>query len=431
MHQPPRDQQPPDQAPGHASPKPSSPHVVPPPAAATAPIPPSFARRKEAILAQLAVPDDEYTDLSPKGTVDAGIRDLIDEINGLDGLVTTSSCAGRVSVFLEGRRAGRGAPTAADEGSLLLLPGHHLAVEEGEGDDGVEDQGQGLGDGRAEAAGAAAGAVRLGATPGGGGNGRDEPPAPAPASADTVAGVGGKGGGGRWLFVSHEPVESRGKLDSEPNIVAALLGIEEPIFDGREGSSAEEMGESRLIHFKFEPMILHVLTASPQHAQLILRCGLQAGFRESGAINLVPPTTTNHDTSAAAATPIVAIRSMGLGLESLIGRETNGTKHCTVSVEYLRALVKIANERFAENTRRIGRFRAFLKEAAAGERRKVRKGDGGGEWENAEVRRERKRLEGLQRAEEARRIKEQQQQQQPQNSEPDDTPDLDSLGQMQ
>lgn len=253
MHQPPRHQQPPDQAPGHASPKPSSPHVVPPPAAATAQIPPSFARRKEAILAQLAVPDDEYTDLSPKGTVDAGIRDLIDEINGLDGLVTTSSCAGRVSVFLEGRRTGRGGPTAADEGSLLLLPGHHLAVEEGEGGDGVEDQGQGQGGGQAEAGGAAAGAVRAGATPGGGGDERDEPPAP--ASADTVAGVGGKGGGGRWLFVSHEPVESRGKLDSEPNIVAALLGIEEPIFDGKEGSSAEEMGQSRLIHFKFEPMV--------------------------------------------------------------------------------------------------------------------------------------------------------------------------------
>ncbi|KAG6367166.1 hypothetical protein INS49_001350 [Diaporthe citri] len=408
MHQPPRDQQ--------------------APAAATAPIPPSFARRKEAILAQLAVPDDEYTDLSPKGTVDAGIRDLIDEINGLDGLVTTSSCAGRVSVFLEGRRAGRGGPAAADEGSLLLLPGHHLAVEEGEGEDGVEGQGQGQG--QAEAGGAAAGAVRAGATPGGGGNGRDEPAAA--ASVNTVAGVGGKGGGGRWLFVSHEPVESRGKLDSEPNIVAALLGIEEPIFDGREGSSAEEMGESRLIHFKFEPMILHVLTASPQHAQLILRCGLQAGFRESGAINLIPPTTTNHDASAAAATPIVAIRSMGLGLESLIGRETNGTKHCTVSVEYLRALVKIANERFAENTRRIGRFRAFLKEAAAGERRKVRKGEGGGEWENADARRERKRLEGLQMAEEARRVREQRrQQQQQQNSEADDTPGLGSLEQIQ
>lgn len=223
-----------------------------------APIPPSFARRKEAILAQLAVPDEEYTDLSPKGTVDAGIRDLIDEINGLDGLVTTSSCAGRVSVFLEGRRAGRGGPAVADEGSLLL-PGHHLAVEEGVAEDGHEDQGQA----RSEEHGntATADAARARSTPGGGGGdgGREGQSAAASTSVGTFAGVGGKGGGGRWLFVSHEPVESRGKLDSEPNIVAALLGMEEPIFDGREGSSAEEMGESRLIHFKFEPMVgLHL-----------------------------------------------------------------------------------------------------------------------------------------------------------------------------
>lgn len=122
---------------------------------------------------------------------------------------------------------------------------------------------------------------------------------------------------------------------------------------------------------------------------------------------------------------------MGLGLESLIGRETNGTKHCTVSVEYLRALVKIANERFAENTRRISRFRAYLKEATAGERRETRKGDGGGEWESTEVRRERKRLEGLKRAEEARRIKERQHQQQQQSSQAHDAPGLDSLEQMQ
>lgn len=255
MHKPPRDQQQSGAVPGHnSSPKHSYPSQAASSAAPIPPIPPSFARRKEAILAQLAVPDDEYTDLSPKGTVDAGIRDLIDEINQLDGLVTTSSCAGRVSVFLEGRRAGRGGPVAVDEVSLLL-PGHHLAVEDG-GEDGVKDQGQarGEGDGVAETA----GAVRAGGTPSGGADGlRDEPPAlaSASASAETVAGVGGKGGGGRWLFVSHEPVESRGKLDSEPNIVAALLGMEEPIFDGREGSSAEEMGESRLIHFKFEPMV--------------------------------------------------------------------------------------------------------------------------------------------------------------------------------
>lgn len=165
-----------------------------------------------------------------------------------------------------------------------------------------------------------------------------------------------------------------------------------------------------------ERQILHVLTASPQHAQLLLRCGLQAGFRESGAINLLPSPSSAHPTAtAAAATPIVAIRSMGLGLESLIGRETNGIKHCTVSGEYLRALIKIANERFVENARRIERFRVLLEKAHAAAGAGAGPGRGlhgkgrpdGAEWEDAEVRRERKRAEGLRKAEEVRRLREQ------------------------
>jgi tRNA wybutosine-synthesizing protein 3 len=73
------------------------------------PSPPShFVRKKERILALLAVPDAEYSDASPKGSVDAGIRDLIGEINALDGFVTTSSCAGRVSVFVEGNKKAGG-----------------------------------------------------------------------------------------------------------------------------------------------------------------------------------------------------------------------------------------------------------------------------------------------------------------------------------
>jgi len=64
-----------------------------------------FQARKQKILQQLNVPVEEYHDLSPKGSIDAPIRDLIGEINSTHGLVTTSSCSGRISVFLEGRRA--------------------------------------------------------------------------------------------------------------------------------------------------------------------------------------------------------------------------------------------------------------------------------------------------------------------------------------
>lgn len=165
-----------------------------------------------------------------------------------------------------------------------------------------------------------------------------------------------------------------------------------------------------MTYIDHEEQILHVLTAAPQHAQLILRCGLQAGFRESGAINLIPPPSSASTSSpSSAATPIVAIRSMGLGLESLIGRETNGIKHCTVSGEYLRALINIANDRFVENTRRIERFRGFLREALEkGEgKRKPRVKEDGTEWEDAEARKERKRAEGLRKAEEVKRLKEQ------------------------
>lgn len=64
-----------------------------------------FATRKRTILAQLEAPDDEYRDLSPKGSIDEPIRSLISDISRIPGLVTTSSCSGRVSVFLEGRKS--------------------------------------------------------------------------------------------------------------------------------------------------------------------------------------------------------------------------------------------------------------------------------------------------------------------------------------
>ncbi len=105
----------------------------------------AFVRKKAKILSQLAVPDSEYTDASPKGSVDAGIRQLIEELNGRSGLVTTSSCAGRVSVYLEGKK---GAQQTTTSGAF-------------------ENAGEGE--------------VRASSS-------------------------GGKGGG-EWLFVSHDPVE--------------------------------------------------------------------------------------------------------------------------------------------------------------------------------------------------------------------------------
>ena len=87
-------------------------------------MPSIFETKKAKILQQLSVPDTEYNDASPKGTVDEGIRGLVDEINVLDTLITTSSCAGRIAVYLEGKRKAKtndeievDAPEAANAGA--------------------------------------------------------------------------------------------------------------------------------------------------------------------------------------------------------------------------------------------------------------------------------------------------------------------------
>lgn len=62
----------------------------------------------------------------------------------------------------------------------------------------------------------------------------------------------------------------------------------------------------------------------------------------------------------------------------------------TVPGPYLGSLVRISNQRFAENTKRIDRFRAAVQQATQPARKKD-----GSEWEDTEARRERKRAEGL------------------------------------
>lgn len=155
----------------------------------TPPIPEPFQLRKSSILADLAIPDADYSDLSPKGSVDEAIRDLIADINALPGLATTSSCAGRISVFLEGRR---------------------------DKQPQVETQGQ---------------------TPA---SQQEEP-------ERQFAPSGGKGAG-RWLYVSHDPLDA----DGSPDSLHGLFGMAEG--DG-DGNGLRNSRSPRLVRFIFEPMV--------------------------------------------------------------------------------------------------------------------------------------------------------------------------------
>lgn len=153
-------------------------------------IPAAFTHKKQKILESLAIPDVEYTDLSPKGSVDEGIKDLIRKINRMDGTVTTSSCAGRISVFLEGSKDSRQTTDLAD-------------------------------------------AERFGGQ----------------SLQATVP--GGKGRGGRWLFVSHDPLVNLQKADTWGKPLTELFGL----------STKEHVPECldpskiRFVRFQFEPMV--------------------------------------------------------------------------------------------------------------------------------------------------------------------------------
>jgi len=239
--------------------------------------------------------------------------------------------------------------------------------------------------------------------------------------------AGGKGAG-YWLYVSHDPVSiEEGNISFHKQFGLTpgngVPNIKEP---------KRSTPTTRLVRFSFEPMILHIMTASLKHAQPVLLAASNAGFRESGLQSLRCLDYEGDNTKVPSRTdggfPIVAVRSSGLALESVIGycetaeeisyldsgRKNNElssdepdsfTIRSLVTEEYLGLLVSIANERFEENKRRIARFRTNLIQYFASlalqqsalkpsEGKKSRRYGG---REDPIARWERKRAEGLQR----------------------------------
>lgn len=135
------------------------------------------------------------------------------------------------------------------------------------------------------------------------------------------------------------------------------------------------------------------MAASLKHAQPVLAAATSAGFRESGIQSL----RCLDDSDVC---PIVAVRTSGLALESVIGylEENKSQDGCIsvrslVSEDYLSLLFKISNERFQTNSDRMERFYSKLMELTGMQTsdRSSRRG----QREDPNVRRERKRTEGL------------------------------------
>ncbi|KPI42343.1 tRNA wybutosine-synthesizing protein 3 [Cyphellophora attinorum] len=302
------------------------------------PLPPRFLTKKNSILSQLALDPSDYDDKSPKGSVDAQIFDLIRLINGVEGWVTTSSCAGRVAVFVEGPKK--------------EVPSNRSTSNSGEPPDKQFDKDAAfLADVDRE------------------GTGSEVKTAP-----------GGKGGG-RWLFVSHDPPDVPDLQEVGSEFWTQKFGMSR---NGDVPSSA------RLIHLTYSPLILHVLCATLDYAKPLLAAAINAGFRESGVQSL-KALDPDYDGDGV----MVAIRTNGIVFESVIGLydPCRDSAAAIVSEEYLAMCTGIVGERFRWNEVRKER----LVQEIVGAMKRTRLAEGAKQIETKDDRRQRKRQEGLAR----------------------------------
>ncbi|PSK33434.1 hypothetical protein B9Z65_7321 [Elsinoe australis] len=295
-----------------------------------------FAAKKKKILSQLAAPTEDYVDASPKGSIDAPIRSLVGTINSIDSLVTTSSCSGRIAIYAEGTKKSSDVKLDVSGGTSSNVDTKNSSTQ-------------------------------------------------------------GKGGGA-WLFVSHESVDVSSNLGStSPSSSTSTLlhsildSLQNEIQDTQTSPPrmivdplATFPPDARILHFKFEPLILHA-----------------AGFRESGISGVPEPTSPALASAGRQSSPaehqdmaldgqmdekevprqfpkrqrkpqkqvsdgpvMVAIRTMGLAMDAPIGHAaTTGEIMLGVSDLYLSSLLTMANDRFVGNEERKGRLRDGIHKA--------------------------------------------------------------------
>nr|CAB3267407.1 tRNA wybutosine-synthesizing protein 3 homolog [Phallusia mammillata] len=124
----------------------------------------------------------------------------------------------------------------------------------------------------------------------------------------------------RWFLTSHQNVASS-------KVISTLNTLDEP---------------SKI---KFEPFIVHVQCSTLEHAQLLLKAAIAAGFRNSGI-------TMNKQCKH----PMVAVRGT-LCLEVPL---TGHGGHRLTSDEYVDHVVAIANSKMVDNELRINKFEKHL-----------------------------------------------------------------------
>ncbi|CAH6723362.1 tRNA wybutosine-synthesizing protein 3 [[Candida] jaroonii] len=87
-----------------------------------------FDQKKQLILKEIGDDTSVTKDLSPKGSIDEPCIPIINLINAHPNMVTTSSCSGRVSVFIEGIKDREKIGSKGNQGHWIYV-NHHPDIE--------------------------------------------------------------------------------------------------------------------------------------------------------------------------------------------------------------------------------------------------------------------------------------------------------------
>lgn len=312
-----------------------------------------FMQKKDNLLKLIEETSPDSPDASPKGTIDALCMPIINLINSSSKMVTTSSCSGRVSVFLEGEK--------------------HLSQPIDNNNDSNNNN--------------------------------------QPESATTTK-PGGKGDGGRWLFITHDvskvdnwytDLMSLSSSSSNQNTNTDIPSVankdltycfttDADLIDRKSNDPS-----TRYVLFKFEPLILHVLCADLDSASQLYTTAMGTGFRESGI-------GKNNN---------VAIR-ISIKLDVPVGfYEPEEKKICWFVPEYvLKLLTNVSKEKFYQNEKKLKDLYDQIEQLTNSQANNNKSADadtlgqhGTKKTETKEERRLRKQAEGLARREAVREQK--------------------------
>ncbi|KAA1076402.1 hypothetical protein PGT21_006013 [Puccinia graminis f. sp. tritici] len=189
--------------------------------------------------------------------------------------------------------------------------------------------------------------------------------------------VNGKGGG-TWLFVSHSTLET----NQLANPIQTLFGDSYRIKSSPNPDSWTcDDSSSLVVHFVYQPPVFHLLARSVTVAVPILTTVIGAGFRNSGI-------TVGHRGRV-----ILAIRASTGGLDVPIAIQKcseKSTLQLLLPVDYLSKLLLQGNQLMHQNQAKLERLIEALSNSFNAPSLKSIN-----QWESAEDRRQRMRLEGL------------------------------------